>query len=230
MMVLRSIVTSALLISVVLTATGARQFNGTSQYLNAAVGMSLPITLSAWVYLDSASAASAAGSVGSAGNTRCHFGISSGGVPVATSATTSGTSGNAIGPSGLSTATWYCLTATFASTTERKIYVDGVPQATNTTSINVGTLDRTTIGMRVAASAAGLFWPGRIAEFAVWNATLTDAEIASLAAGAKPIRVRPASLRVYVPLPGEVSPEINFIGTAATLTNAPTAIAHPRVY
>ena len=84
--------------------------------------------------------------------------------------------------------------------------------------------------MRVAASAAGLFWPGRIAEFAVWNVTLGDDEIASLAAGAKPIRVRPGSLQVYVPLPGEASPEVNFIGTAATLTNAPTAVAHPRVY
>lgn len=230
MRIWRSMMTAGWLGAVAMACTGARQFNGTSQYLNAPVGASLPITLSAWVYLDSTSSAAAAGSVGSAVNTRCHFGISSGGVPTATSATTSGTSGNAIGPTALSTGTWYCLTATFASTTQRKIYVDGVPQATNTTSITVSTLDRTTIGMRVAASAAGLFWPGRIAEFGVWNVALGDDEIASLASGSKPIRVRPGSLQIYVPLPGEASPEINFIGTAATLTNAPTAVAHPRVY
>ncbi len=226
----RSITSSALLLSVVLTATGAREFNGSNQYLNIASSHGVPITIAAWIYADSTASAMAVGSVTSGSLTRCQLGLGTGGLPNATTVNTGGTSASAQGASGISAGTWYHLVGTFTSSTDRKVFLDGVQQAANTTSITLGTVNRTTIGMRVASNAVGLFWDGRIAEFAVWNATLSDAEIASLAAGAKPIRVRPASLRVYVPLAGEASPEINFIGTAATLTNAPTSVAHPRVY
>lgn len=227
----RSISTSVLLAAVVMTATGARQFNGTSQYANIAAApvTAVPMTIAAWIYADSTASAMAIGMVGSGGQTRCQIGLASGGTPLAITVSAAGTSGTAQSATALSTATWYHVVGTFASSTDRKVFVDGARVAANTTSVTLGTVDRIMIGGRVFTTV-GLFWSGRIAEFGVWDVALTDAEIASLAAGAKPIRVRPASLRAYVPLAGEASPEINFIGTAATLTNAPTAVAHPRIY
>ena len=208
----------------------ARQFNGTSQYINVATSHSVPITIAAWVYPDSVSVAAAVGSITSGANTRVHLGMSSTGNPVAVTVNTGGTTATATGTSTMSTGTWYHLVATFASSTDRKVYFNGTQDGSNTTAITLGIVDRTTIGMRVASNAAGLFWPGRIAEFATWGAALSDVEIASLAAGARPTKVRPGSLRLYVPMPGEVAPEPNWLGTSGTLTNAPTQISHPRVY
>lgn len=233
MRILRAMMASALLVGVVLAATGARMFDGSSSYANSAITWSGSVgSISAWVKLNSTNSACAVASIGSAANTRHHIGFSSGGIPTATTVNSSGgTTASALGSANpCSSNVWVHLTGVFASSTSRKIYLDGVPVATNTSAVTVASFDRITAAMRVNGSAVGLFCPGSIAELGVWNVALTDAEVASLGAGARPIRVRPASLKFYSPLAGEASPEVNFIGTAATLTNAPTAVAHPRVY
>lgn len=69
---------------------------------------------------------------------------------------------------------------------------------------------------------------GRLAELAVWNAALTPAEIASLAKGFRPQRVRPQSLVFCVPLLRTNQDIKN--ATSGTTTGATGGSAHPRVY
>jgi len=69
---------------------------------------------------------------------------------------------------------------------------------------------------------------GTIAEPAIWNVALTDAEIASLAAGFTPDQIRPQSLQFYAPL---VRNLIDVRG-GRTITNvgSATVATHPRIY
>ena len=59
---------------------------------------------------------------------------------------------------------------------------------------------------------------GNLAEIAMWSVTLTDAEIAALATGVRPNRVRPAAVVGYWPLWGVSSPEPDVSGNGYTLT------------
>ena len=68
---------------------------------------------------------------------------------------------------------------------------------------------------------------GQIAEAAIWNVALTDGEIASLAKGFKPTRIRPQSLVFYAPLIRNLQDTRK--GMALTNNNAATVAAHPRV-
>lgn len=78
---------------------------------------------------------------------------------------------------------------------------------------------------RIQTSAA---WStGDFAEIAVWQATLTAAEVASLAKGFSPRKVRPQSLVYYSPLVRELQD----VARGVALTNTDTTVSnHPRVY
>lgn len=69
---------------------------------------------------------------------------------------------------------------------------------------------------------------GRLAELAVWNVVLTAAEVASLAQGFRPQRIRPQSLVFCVPLLRTNQDIRN--ATVGTTTGATGGSAHPRVY
>lgn len=85
----------------------------------------------------------------------------------------------------------------------RTVILDGdfANKGTDFNNVLSLTLNRTTIGARVE-ERYDLFASGRIAWPAVWSAVLTDAELASLAAGAYPPTIRPASLVSFWPLGG----------------------------
>jgi hypothetical protein len=68
-----------------------------------------------------------------------------------------------------------------------------------------------------------------MAEVGIWNAALTDAEVAILALGYSPDQVRPASLVEYWKLIGRNSPETGIKGYDMTLYNAPLVANHPRI-
>jgi len=72
-----------------------------------------------------------------------------------------------------------------------------------------------------------LFLNGSIAEAAIWNAALTDAEIASLAAGFTPDQIRPQSLQFYAPLVRDLVDVRG--GRTITNVNSATVATHPRI-
>lgn len=119
--------------------------------------------------------------------------------------------------------------AVWTSATSRAIYLDGSNKGTDTNSSTPANMDRTSIG-REMDSSPGDSWDGMIAEFAVWNVALTDAEALILAAGYSPQFVRPGSLVAYWPLFNGAVNAVDVVG-GLTLTNTNTVVktAHPRM-
>lgn len=110
----------------------------------------------------------------------------------------------------------------------RKVSFNGTLNSQTAAQGSPGGLDRTQVG--TLWSGGALVYNGDIAEAAIWNALLDDAEFAVLAAGVSPLLVRPSALVAYWPLLGQYSPEIDVrAGKGLTLNNAPVAAPHCRV-
>jgi hypothetical protein len=126
----------------------------------------------------------------------------------------------------LTAGTWQHIAGVFASSTSRIAFANGVASSPETTAAIPTGLNQILIG-----NNSGHYGNGDIAEAAVWNVALSALEIATLAAGVSPLLVRPSALVFYAPLSGFGSPEPDIIGRRnLTLTNAPTAAAHPRLF
>ena len=127
-----------------------------------------------------------------------------------------------------STGVWHHACAVFASSTSRSIYLDGTNKITNTTSITPSSGSIT--GTRIGDSDADCF-DGDLAEVAIWNAALSDAEVASLfvsnGVGVYPTDVKVANLVAYWPVLGSSSPEPDDVGSNdLTLFNSPASSTH----
>lgn len=196
----------------------------TANYTRVASGLATatPFSCAAWVYL-TANALSGdvlfLGASGSTGNSNI-FRLLAGANAVAL------TNGNLATGSAISLNTWTHIAGVWASATSRSIYVNGGGKVTNTTSATPSGVDRTTIGKRDNASNDGGL-AGNIAEWGFWNAALDDAEVASLAAGAPPLNVRPTSLLAYLPM---VRDFIDLKGAGFSITGSLSAADHCRIY
>lgn len=136
---------------------------------------------------------------------------------------------------GPSANTWAHACGVWAGTNARAAYLNGGNKGTNATNLTPLGLTKTNIGCYYswtgAAGAPMKFWSGLIAEAAMWNVALTDAEVAVLATGLSPLAVHPENLVAYWPLIGNYATEIDTVsGYGMTPTaSAPTKAAHPRV-
>ena len=157
-----------------------------------------PVTLSAWIYTNDA--ANNQGIVGLTDNNdeflllQARMAIA--GDPLgaleydtAWKVATSGTS--------ISTATWHHVMGVFKSSTSRIVYLDGVDKVENTDLQDVHVEDLTRILIGTHKQAGGAYFEGNIAEVAIWQAELTDANAVSLAAGANPSFINPDNLSKY---------------------------------
>jgi hypothetical protein len=110
------------------------------------------------------------------------------------------------------------------------LYVDGVETPTYGSTTNAS-------GSQVDDAAANVFignrsalnrgFDGKISEVGIWNAALTQGEIASLGKRFGPRRVRPQNLVFYSPL---VRSNQEIRNATAGTTTGPTVANHPRVY
>ena len=204
----------------------ARDFNGTNQFLNAAQSaiQDPPFTVSLWVNSDVL------------GNNEDFFEIRDTGVGQfwvlrKTSANTvqwhaEGSLGSTDATSAgtIAATTWTHCGAVEASTTDHRVFLSGVRG--NSTALADPSTSATMNRMQIATSA--LFFNGKIGHVALWNAALTDAEMATLSAGVSALNVRRSSLITYWPMNGQ-SPEPDVVGgIAMTLNNAPTRFTEPR--
>ncbi len=130
----------------------------------------------------------------------------------------------ATGATTITNGIWYHGCAVYTSATDRAVYLNGASEATSVTSVTPAGLDTSGVGV---LNGTG-FFDGRIADAAIWNAALSANEIAALAAGVSPLRIRRLSLAAFWPLYGYQSPEQDLVGAnSLTLTNSPTAAGGP---
>lgn len=103
---------------------------------------------------------------------------------------------------------WAGLVGKFTSNTQRDIYVQDLANtATNTTNIAVtGALDVLRIGEGLGAAND---FDGLIAEVAIWNSALSDADITSYLAGTPASSISPANLIGYWPLSSAAATQLN---------------------
>jgi hypothetical protein len=145
-----------------------------------------------------------------------------------------GTKRSAVTSTGFSTGTWHHAAGVFTSTTSRAAYIDGGSKGTSALSSTVSSFDALEVMRELANGTAQLQATDvEFAEAAVWDAALSDEEIATLALGYSPLFVRPQSLKNYYPLfgrQGATEGEEDWSGNNALLDagGAPLA-AHPRI-
>jgi hypothetical protein len=228
-----------LIFAMVLPAMAGREFVAASSQdgRSTITAISTPLTMAAWVWPRQNTAAQVQFSLNSADNAseRAQLTIdgTAAGDPLALGVITDGgTSATLTGTSSTATNAYKHVAGVFESTARRILYVSGVAEGTNTLSRALSNISIPSIGSRKNAGTYGAFWTGGIAEAAIWSAALTADEIASLASGAAPFMIRPASLVFHAPLTGrETATEIDQVGAAITLNNSPAiGTDHPRIY
>lgn len=143
------------------------------------------------------------------------------GDPVRLQITQAGTTSNAATSASAYTANnWWHAAGVFTSSTSRKAFLNGTGGTADTTNLTPSGVNRTGIGYHTTSGARGVYMNGRIAEAAIWNEALTDAEVASLATGVRPSLVRPDKLVFYAPL---IRESIDLKGLSLTVSGATVA-------
>ncbi|MHC4346685.1 MAG: LamG domain-containing protein [Planctomycetota bacterium] len=105
----------------------------------------------------------------------------------------------AISTNGYVANAWHHACGVWASSGDRRVYLDGGNTGTNNFDRTPSGLNRTAVGV-LCRQNKFLYTSGLIAEAAIWDVALTDAEAAILAAGYSPLFVRPQNLLVYWPM------------------------------
>lgn len=127
---------------------------------------------------------------------------------------------------------WYSILAIFTNSTTFKIYLNATVNINEASTANPtpsGVTDWT-IGALTYTNAIFAPTNGAIAECAVWNATLTQAEANMLTKGISPALVLPGNIVSYAPLLSRASPELEIVnGRHLTLVATPTVSDHPPV-
>jgi len=137
---------------------------------------------------------------------------------VATTSTTWGTSA------------WHHACGVFDAVDSRAAFLDGGGKGTDATSVTPVDINVINIGSYYGGARSN-FHDGLMADIAIWNAALSDAEVVILAAGYSPLFVRPQSLFSYWPLVGRHSPAIDVVGGYdATWNASPVAAAHAPIF
>ena len=122
--------------------------------------------------------------------------------------------------------TWHHVMATDDGT-DRAVYLDAGGKGSGSLLHGSTNMDRFSIG-RAGDATPDTYFSGAIAEISVWNAVLTDAEVAMLAAGYSPLFVRPGNLVYYLDAVRDADQDI-VGGISMTAYNTPTVSAHPRI-
>lgn len=188
----------------------ARGLDGATQYLriDPTPVLAAPLTMACWFYTtdDTAYQMLMASNEDLAGRfDRFHLTAqgSVAGDPLGANTQDGASGGNALTSTGFSINTWHHACGVFAAANSRAVYLDGGGKGTDATNVVPTSLDRFSIGADWRSDGDGLprfFLNGGVAEAAVWNVALTDAEVLILAAGYRPTFVRPDGLVAYWPL------------------------------
>lgn len=214
----------------------ARQFVAASSQKLAVLATPVtayPFTMAAWVYADDVNAFYSVMHYGDKDVANIYWGIylagANTGDPVRiVSRNTTFYSNDTT--TGFTAGVWFHVAGVWVSATERYVYINGGSKGGGTGQSSVlfsAAIDRLSIGVFDTSSPSG-YLNGRVAEAAIWNTNLSDAQVAALAAGGLPYTVQGANLAGYWHLFGNSSPEPDYTANnnALTVTGA-TQVDHP---
>ncbi len=195
-----------LMLVLVSPSLAGRNFNGSSQYLNAgsAIVTTQPFTVACWFKVTNTTASHVLWSSGVSSNQN-RYGLSAAGAvagdPVrAYSTNTAASIGVASSTAAFSANTWQHAAGVWVSNSSRSVYLNGGASASDSTAIGAGTPTETYIGVQSVNGTLQNYASGDIAEVAIWSVALDAAEIGALAKGFRPPQIRPQSLVSYSPL------------------------------
>lgn len=213
----------------------AYDFNGTNQlfYTTSAPRTTTPITLACWVNADTFGSDgqndhyAALGSSSTDGEFSLGF-YNDAGTPFAEFACddSAGAGSYCDATATPTSGTWEHYCGTMTDATHMAMYLNGGNKGTLTTD-RVPSINAFDIGAFYNGGTTVNYANGKIAEVAIWDVGLTDAEVATLSKGYSPLFVRPASLVFYSPLTRLTQDLIGAQGFTAV--NSPTVYQHPRI-
>jgi hypothetical protein len=209
----------------------ARSFNGSTDIYCATTDQPADMTLAIWASHNSAANIGAALWIGrqdasDVADTLLFRG-DTGGDPVQYRFSDGLAAAGANHGSAYSVDTLYHLCGVKASNTSHNIFRDGAGKVTSATSVGGGNKNRIALGAYWASSATSNLLTGNVAMAGFWSTNLTDDEVASLAKGFPPRRVRPQALVFYAPLVRDV---FDWRKANGFTDSGSTVSAHPRSY
>lgn len=210
----------------------ARTFGVSGKYLGCGTGgpSGGPISVHAWAKL-SAVGGGESHLVAKWNITNCFLLYTTTGQKLGWITNDGGGSANAVGGTSLATNTWISCGGVTEGTgaSQQKVYVNGSQDGAVTGRFPQSGANALRIGTNATDSGAGT--RGDLAEVAIWSVALTAAEMLALAKGVSPLRVRPASLFMYIPIFGVADPEADLSGNArnGTVTGSPVLANHAPV-
>ena len=167
---------------------------------NSAVVNAPPFSVAAWMRSDDDTTGQTVLSIGDASTDTDYYRLfisgPTAGDPVRWVTRAGGSNAAASTSTGFSANTWHHVAGVEAAANSRAVYIDGGSKGTDSTSKTPSNLDTTAIGKLARLSAAPYF-SGDIAWVSIWNAALSDAEIALLANGLHPHQMRPGNLVTF---------------------------------
>jgi hypothetical protein len=107
-------------------------------------------------------------------------------------------------------------------------YTDGVANGTGTTASDYSSPSG---HLYFGRDVANEYLSAALSQVGIWDVGLSAGEVAALASGKLPFRIRPSKLQLWVPVTGLFSPEPDYSGNKinGTLAGAPTATTEAHV-
>jgi len=212
----------------------ARNFDGTNDYLDAGNPSALnltgnEITLSAWVRLESVSNEGKILAKWADAGGRFQYLISTDGGDKCLFATFTPDTKIALGTSTLVVATWYHIAGVYDGS-ELRVYCDGIEEGSASSTANFSS---TTAPVRIGAGSGGSGdeepVDGDIGHCSIWDTALSGSEIASLANGISPLKIRKNNnLLFYAPINGQ-DPEYDVVGQVGLTVNGSVKSEEPPI-
>lgn len=121
---------------------------------------------------------------------------------------------------------WHHLAGTYDGSNLR-IYVDGVQEGSTAAT---GSISSSAAPVVLGAGGSGSENPydGDLGHGAIWDVGLSASEVASLAAGVSPLRMRGDDLSFYAPVNGQ-GPELDVVGGGSGTVTGTTVVEEPPI-
>lgn len=115
---------------------------------------------------------------------------------------------------------WSHLAGVHQASNDHRVYLNGTRGTDSTATRAVSGVNSVRVGG--IPTDSGRRYKGYLAHLAIWDISLSDAEITSLAGGTNPQDIQLAHLIIYWTLTGNVSPETPTVGTGNLVVTGAT--------